>query len=192
MLFWKNERQWNRKPEYEKSWLNSVWMYFNVSMIDMCTNLISIWQNYYRLANEVWGKVIFSEVCVKNSVHKGGGWYPSMHCRWYPSMSCSRSPDQWVVSQHALQVSRGEVSRPTPRGEVEGSGWGGLQAHTQGGCPSPHWGGSPGQHPGGGGVSQHALRQTPPRERLLPRAVRILLECIPVELIFRLKVLLKI
>ena len=24
-------------------------------------------------ANEVWGKVIFSEACVKNSVHSGGG-----------------------------------------------------------------------------------------------------------------------
>ena len=34
--------------------------------------------------------------------------------------------------------------RPTPRGELEGSGQGGLQAHTR------------------GGVSQHALRQTPP------------------------------
>ena len=25
-----------------------------------------------------WGKVIFSEACVKNYVHGGGGWYPSM------------------------------------------------------------------------------------------------------------------
>ena len=55
-----------------------------------------------------------------------------------------------VVSQHALQVSGGcvsqhvlQVSRPTPKGEFEGSGQGGLQAHS--------W----------GGVSQHALRQTP-------------------------------
>ena len=68
-----------------------------------------------------------------------------------------------VVSQHALQVSR-----PTPRWEVEGSSWegspgshpegkltwGGLQAHTQG---------SPGPHPGVCVcVSQHALRQTTP------------------------------
>ena len=64
----------------------------------------------------------------------------------------------------------GGVSRPTPRGEVEGSGRGvsrptpgggvsrptprgGLQAHTQGGVsrPTPR-----------GCVSQHALRQTPP------------------------------
>ena len=73
-----------------------------------------------------------------------------------------------VVSQHALQVSR-----PTPRGEVEGSGlggfqahtWGevegsglgGLQAHTQGeversglrGSPGPHPGEPPGPHQGG-------------------------------------------
>ena len=32
-----------------------------------------------------------------------------------------------LVSQHVLQVSR-----PTPRGKVEGSGLGGLQAHTKG------------------------------------------------------------
>ena len=64
-----------------------------------------------------------------------------------------------MVSQHALQVSR-----PTPRGEVEGSGLGGS--------PGPHPGGSSGTHEGGGGlqahtwgeVSQHALRQTPPQQ----------------------------
>ena len=108
--------------------------------------------------------------CVCDSVHREG-WYPSMHCRWYPSIPCRQSPwgvggwglGGWgVVSQHALQVSR-----PTPRGEVEGSGLGGLQAHTQGASPGPH----------SVGVSEHALRQTPPR-RLLLWVVRILLECI--------------
>ena len=61
-----------------------------------------------------------------------------------------------MVSQHALQVSRptpkgevegsglGGVSRPTPRGEVQGSGLGDLQAHTS------------------GGLSQHALMPIPP------------------------------
>ena len=64
--------------------------------------------------------------------------------------------------------SPGGVSRPTSRGEeVEGNGQGSLQAHT--------WGGSC--------VSQHALRQTP-RRQLLPRAVRILLECILVTNVF--------
>ena len=39
----------------------------------------------------------------------------------------------------------GGVSRPIPRGEVGGSHWGGLQAQV-------------------GGISQHALRQTPPKQ----------------------------
>ena len=102
-------------------------------------------------ANEVWGKVIFSEACVKNSVHRG---VVSQHALQVVSQHALQVSGG-VVSQHALQVSRptpkGEVegsgmgrrvSRPTPMGEVEGSGlWGvstptprgGLQAHTQGG-----------------------------------------------------------
>ena len=61
---------------------------------------------------------------------------------------------------------------PHPRGKLRGLARGGLQAHTQGGLqvhtqgeggsPGPQLvggGGSPGPHPGG--VSQHALRQTP-------------------------------
>ena len=60
----------------------------------------------------------------------------------------------------------GEVSRPTPRG--------GLQAHTQGRSPGPHqWGVV---YP-----SMHWGRPPPFRGRLLPRAVRILLECILVR-----------
>ena len=59
---------------------------------------------------------------------------------------------QGGVSQHALQVSMS-----TPRGELEGSGWGGLQVHTQGEGLGVWPGGSPGPHLGG--VSQHALRQ---------------------------------
>ena len=99
-----------------------------------CTQLFFI---FLPSANEVWGKVIFSEACVKNSVHGGGGG------------GCG------VVSQHALQVVSQhtlQVSRPTPKGEVEGSDLGGgLQVHTRGvSRPTP-----------GGGLSQHALRQTP-------------------------------
>ena len=49
----------------------------------------------------------------------------------------------------------------------------GLQAHTQGEVEGSGLGGSPGPHPGGKlrglqahtlGVSQHALRQTPPQQ----------------------------
>ena len=61
------------------------------------------------------------------------------------------------------------VSRPTPRGCVQGHTRR-VQAHAQ------------------GGVSQHALRQTPPpppSRCLLLWAVRILLECILVDVTFR-------
>ena len=57
--------------------------------------------------NEVWGKVIFSEACVKNSVHRGG---------------C-------LVLGEGVP-GPGGVSRPTTKGEVEGDL---VQAHTQGG-----------------------------------------------------------
>ena len=68
-------------------------------------------------AHKVWGKVIFSLACVKNSVHIGGGWYPSMHCRWYPSMPC-RSPGGWYPSMPCRSQGPhlGGVSRPTPWG----------------------------------------------------------------------------
>ena len=85
-----------------------------------------------------------------------------------------------VVSQLALQVSRptprgevegsggpGGVSRPTPKGEVEGSSRGGLQAHTWGGLQA---------HTQGGRIP--ACTEADPPQRLLLRAVRILLECI--------------
>ena len=68
-----------------------------------------------------------------------------------------------MVSQHALQVSW-----PTLRGEVEGSGLGGLQAHTWGGLQAHNWGNLQAHTRGGfqahtqGGVSQHALKQTSP------------------------------
>ena len=82
-------------------------------------------------ANEVWGKVIFSEVCVKNSVHRGSAWslgvpgsggVPGL---WGsgPSMPC-RFP-----GPHPRRKFRGIWSRPTSKGEVEGDL---VQSHSQG------------------------------------------------------------
>ena len=76
---------------------------------------------------------IFRSVC--QEFCSQGGWYPSIQCR---------SP-----GSHPEGKLRGLAW-----GEVEGSGLGGLQAHTQEGLQAhTRW---------GGGVSQHALRQTPP------------------------------
>ena len=62
--------------------------------------------SYLPPANKAWGKVIFSQACVKNSVHRWEGSGPRGAC------------------------SRGGVSRPTPKGEVEEDL---VQGHTQGG-----------------------------------------------------------
>ena len=86
---------------------------------------------------------VFTRICL--SVHGGGG-----------------------VSQHALQVSR-----PTPRGEVEGSGLGGLQAHT--------WGGLQAHTRGRMGIPACTEASTSPSRWLLLRLVRILLDCIHVR-----------
>ena len=65
---------------------------------------------------------MFLHVSVSHSVHMGGGWYPSMHLFWLRGLA-------WGVY------------RPTPRGEVEEYGLGGLQAHTRGGLQVHTWGG---------------------------------------------------
>ena len=163
---------------------NTLFSEFNVEQ----GNWISL--QIYRPQTK-FAKVMFSHLFVSHSVHRGGGWYPSMHC--------SRS--RGMVSQHALQISR-----PTPTGEVEGSGLGGLQgphpgglqAHIQGGLQAHTWGGGLQAHTQGisrptprrvsrptprwAGVSQHALRQTPPPWLLL-WVIRILLECILVAFV---------
>ena len=89
---------------------------------------------YFYRPQRSWGKVIFSEACVKNSVHMGRG---------------------VVVSQHALQVSR-----PTPSGKLRGLALGVPGPHQGGGkLRGLAWGAS---RPTPRGVSEHALRQTPP------------------------------
>ena len=98
---------------------------------------------------------------------RGGGGYPSMPCMWYPSMPC-RSPG--VVSRPTARgevdgSGRGGVSRPTAMGEVEGSG-GGVSRPTPGRCIP-------------------ACTEADPTSALLLllRAVRILLECILVGIL---------
>ena len=111
--------------------------------------------HFYRPQRN-WGKVMFFHV----SVILFTGSIPAYIAGGIPVCLAV-----WgLVSQHALQVSR-----PTPRGEVEGSGLGkgspgthpgggevegsglgGLQAHTGGiSRPTPGRRGSPGPHPGG-------------------------------------------
>ena len=94
---------------------------------------------YFYRPQRSWGKVMFLHVSV---ILFTGGCYPSMHSRWYPSMPCRFLGPHPGGKLRGL-TGRWGVSRPTPKGKLRGLVWGGLQAHTL------------------GGVSQHALRQTP-------------------------------
>ena len=94
-----------------------------------------------------FAKVMFLHMSV---CPRGGGWYPSMHCRWYPSMPCRSPGGGWYPSMPCRSPG------PHPGGKLRGLAWGefpgphleggGLQAHT--------WGVSRPTH---GGVSRPTL-----------------------------------
>ena len=146
----KNSAQWE--------WVK----YFNVLEIGMLQSGILFFSHFYRPQTK-FAKVMFLHM----SVCQQAEWYPSMPCRWYPSMPCrfpgphlggawgvwlggGKSPGPHPGGKLSGLAWGGGVSRPTPRGRLRV--WpGGLQAHTQGGSPSPHL----------VGVFQHVLRQTP-------------------------------
>ena len=130
-------------------------------------------------ATELGQGYLFTRVC--DSVHRGRGWYPSMHCRWYPSMPCSRSPGGGIPAWEVEGSGQGGwgVSRSTPKGEVEGSGQGGwgvsrstpkgeVEGSGLGGSPDPDPGVSR-STPGGGGSGPH------PGERVSRPTVKSLL-----------------
>ena len=102
------------------------------------------------LSNEGY---VFTGVC--DSVHRRGGWYPSMYCR---------SPG------------------PHPGGKLRGLATGDPGPHTGGswgvGSPGPHLEGGISRPTPGGYPRMHCGRHPPPRRGLLLLAVRILLECI--------------
>ena len=92
-----------------------------------------------------WGKVMFLHVSVILFTGGGGGGIPACIAGSIPACLAGGIPACLTGGIPAcLAGLGGRVSRPTPRGEVEGSGQGGLQAHTQGwggGSPGPHLGG---------------------------------------------------
>ena len=90
---------WNPLKGHSVSWRDMWWIEISFSVAGI----------FYH-PQRSWGKVIFSEACVKNSVHGGG--YLSMPCR-------SQGPHPGG----SWGVWLGGVSRPTPSG--------GFQAHTR-------------------------------------------------------------
>ena len=88
-------------------------------------------------ANEVCEDYVFTRVCL--STGGGGRGIPACLAGGIPA--CLAGLWRGGVSQHALQVSR-----PTPKGELEGSGQGRGSRPTPGGAPGPHLGGYPSMH----------------------------------------------
>ena len=102
-----------------------------------------VWVNCYRPQTK-FAKVMFLHM----SVCPQWELYSSMPCRWYPSMPCRFLGGGCIKA--CLAGFQAHI-----QGELEGSGHlGGVSRLTLGGSPGPYL----------GGVSQHALRQTPPAD----------------------------
>ena len=107
-------------------------------MLTIC-HLAKIRFSFLPPANKVCEGYVFT--CVRLSTGGGGAaWYPSMPCRWYPSMPCRSLGGGIPACLAGFQAHT--------QGELEGSGQGRVSR------PTP------------GGVSKHALRQTPPPAHL--------------------------
>ena len=116
------------------------------------------------------GKVIFSEACVKNSVHRGGGGIPACIAGGIPAClvglwgggisKCLAGLQAHIQGGSSGVWPRG-VSRPTSRGGGLQVHTGGLQAHTRG-VSRPIPGGVSRPTPGMGGISACTEADTPP------------------------------
>ena len=137
-------------------------------------------------ANEVCEGYVFARVCQSFCSGGGEGGVPACSAGGIPAYLAGLGG---VVSQHALQVSRPSPRRevegsgwggspgPHPRGKLRGLAWGGLQAHTQGDLQAHTLGGLQ-AHTQGGVPACTEADTPPPSRRLLPQVLRILLECI--------------
>ena len=108
---------------------------------------VNIWNIYFYRPQRSWGKVIFSQESVILFTWGDGGVWSWGVWSWGGSACSGRvpAPGGLVLGWPALGdvCSGGQVSRPTPKGEVEGNQ---IQVHTKG----RNWGGlGPGPHPRG-------------------------------------------
>ena len=95
---------------------------------------------YFYRPQRSWGKVIFSEACVNNSVHRGGSmrgctggfaWFYSGGCAWFYSGGCV----WFYLGGHAWFYSggvRGFIQWGGMRGFIQ---WGGMRGFIQQGGP---------------------------------------------------------
>ena len=122
----------------------------NCTTITINLYIIQIQKNYFiTVRKQSYGKVMFSQACVKNSVHRG-----VVQAQAQGGLPRGGCPDP----DPGGGIYPGGMSRPRPRGCLPmgclGTGSGGSRPrHVGGPGPGPE-----------GGVSQDALRQTPPAD----------------------------
>ena len=91
-------------------------------------------------ANEVWGKVIFSEACVKNSVHMGGGCLVPGDgvpvSGRVPGPRGMSAPGGGVCSHEGAWSRGGVCSRVWSGGDAPNGYWNAFSFFIDLGCPS--------------------------------------------------------
>ena len=121
---------------------------------------------YYRPQTK-FAKIMFLHVSVSHSVHMGGGWYPAcfagLQAHIQEEVEGSGLGGLQAHNQGEMRGLAWGVSRPTPMGEVEGLAWGVSRSTPRGEVEGSCLGGGLQAHTWGG-VSRHALRQTPPQQ----------------------------
>ena len=117
--------------------------------------------------NEVSAKVIFSQVCVMNSVHRGGG-VSAPNFRGGCLLQIFRG---WGGGGCLLQIFRGGACSKFSGGGVPAPNFRGGVCSKFGGVPAPNF-------RGGGVCSKFSGGSSNFRNTVTVRPVRILLECI--------------
>ena len=88
--------------------INSVWVKGSMVTLDLFTKL-----DIYR-PRRSWGKVIFSETCVKNSVHRGVS--ASFHAGIHPPGTRGRHPPRTRGRHPPAQCMLGDTGGTHPTG----------------------------------------------------------------------------
>ena len=121
---------------------------------------------YYRPQTKLWEGYVLTGVC--DSVHKEWG---------VGIPACIAGLQAHTQGGKLRGLTWGGSPGPHPGGKLRGLAWRGVSRHTPGGLQAHTRGGrSPGPH-GGIPACTEVDTRPPPIRRLLPRAVRILLEC---------------
>ena len=102
--------------------LTSCWNAF--FLFNVCTTILVWRKNYFYRLQRSWAKVIFSQACVKNSVHRGGGEGVCLSACWdtLPPEQTPPPKTRPPWSRHPPEQTPPEQTPPPPPGEDNPTG----------------------------------------------------------------------